>query len=144
MGYYKSSDLPYYYSLFPQFTPCANYSCGVLSETYPNRLVLYPGTSGGDTGNDINNRTLRYPCVLDLLSGHGVSFKNYNFHCPSNYSILALVKKWATGRPDDKLNQSKAQFGAWLRPGPARSGRASRPRPARSSGTHRRWPGRYG
>jgi phospholipase C len=35
MGYYKSSDLPYYYSLFPQFTPCANYFCGVLSETYP-------------------------------------------------------------------------------------------------------------
>jgi phospholipase C len=46
MGYYKSSDLPYYYSLFPQFTLCANYFCGVLSKTYPNRLVPYSGTSG--------------------------------------------------------------------------------------------------
>jgi len=59
----------------------------MLSETYPNRLVLYSGTSGGNTSNDINNGTLNYPCVLDLLSGHGITFKNYNFHCPSNYSI---------------------------------------------------------
>ena len=110
MGYYKSSDLPYYYSLFPQFTLCANYFCGVLSETYPNRLVLYSGTSGGNTSNDINNGTLNYPCVLDLLSGHGITFKNYNFHCPSNYSILALFKKWATGGPNNELNRSQAQF----------------------------------
>jgi hypothetical protein len=52
----------------------------VLSETYPNRLVLYSGTSGGNTSNDINNGTLSYPCVLDLLSGNGITFKNYNFH----------------------------------------------------------------
>jgi hypothetical protein len=93
-----------HYSLFPQSTLCANYFCGVLSETYPNRLVLYSGTSGGNTSNDINNGTLSYPCVLDLLSGHGITVKNYNFHCPSNYSILALFKKWATGL-------LRAQFG---------------------------------
>jgi phospholipase C len=110
MGYYKSPDLPYYYSLFPQFTLCANYFCGVLSETYPNRLVLYSGTSGGNTSNSINNGTLNYPCVLDLLSGNGITFKNYNFHCPANYSILALFKKWAAGGPDNELNQSKTQF----------------------------------
>ena len=28
-------------TLFPQFTLCANYFCGMLSETYPNLLVLY-------------------------------------------------------------------------------------------------------
>jgi phospholipase C len=49
IGYYKSSDLPYYYSLFPQFTLCANYFCGVLSETYPNHLVLYSGTTARRT-----------------------------------------------------------------------------------------------
>jgi phospholipase C len=58
---------------------CANYFCGVLSETYPNRLVLYSGTSGGNTSNDINNGTLNYPCVLDLLAAHGITFKNYTF-----------------------------------------------------------------
>jgi hypothetical protein len=53
----------------------------------PNRLVLYSGASGGNTSNDISNGTLDYPCVLDLPSGHGITFRNYNFHCPANYSI---------------------------------------------------------
>jgi phospholipase C len=111
MGYYEASDLPYYYSLFPQYALCANYCCGVLSETYPNRLVLYSGTSGGITTNNINqNGSLSYPCVLDLLSDNGITFKNYNFHCPANYSILALFKKWATGGPSNELNQSMSKF----------------------------------
>ena len=110
MGYYDSRDLPYYYSLFPSSALCANYFCGVLSETYPNRLVLYSGTSGGNTSNNIRNGTLNYPCVLDLLSAHGITFKNYNFHNSSNYSILALFQNWATGGPGNELNQSRSQF----------------------------------
>jgi phospholipase C len=111
MGYYEAADLPYYYSLFSRYTLCANYSCGVLSETYPNRLVLYSGTSGGITTNGINqNGSLSYPCILDLLSSHSITFKNYNFHCPANYSIMALFKKWATGGPTNELNQSSTKF----------------------------------
>jgi phospholipase C len=111
MGYYEAADLPYYYSLFPKYTLCANYSCGVLSETYPNRLVLYSGTSGGITTNGINqNGSLSYPCILDLLSSHSITFKNYNFHCPANYTIMALFKKWATGGPNNELNQSSTKF----------------------------------
>jgi len=35
--------------------------------TYPNRLVLYSGTSGGITTNGVNqNGSLNYPCILDL------------------------------------------------------------------------------
>jgi phospholipase C len=110
MGYYEKSDIPYYYSLLPDYTLCANYFCGQLGETYPNRLILYSGTSGGNTSNDINNGTLDYPCVLDLLSENSITFKNYNFHCPSNYSILALFKKWATGGTSNELNQSITDF----------------------------------
>jgi len=110
LGYYESTDLPYYYSLLPQFTLCANYFCGILSDTYPNRLVLYSGTSGGNTSNNIANGSLTYPCVLDLLSASNITFKNYNFHCPDNYSILALFQNWATGGPNNELNQTRAQF----------------------------------
>jgi phospholipase C len=110
LGYYESADLPYYYSLLPNFALCANYFCGVLSETYPNRLVLYSGTSGGNTRNNIGNGTLNYPCVLDLLAAHGITFKNYNFYCPNNYSILALFQNWATGGPNNELNQPMSQF----------------------------------
>lgn len=110
MGYYDSTDLPYYYSLFPSFTLCANYFCGALTETYPNRLVLYAGTSGGNTSNSISNGTLTYPCILDLLSAQGITFKNYNFYCPDNYSILAVFQNWATGGPNNELNQPQSQF----------------------------------
>jgi phospholipase C len=110
MGYYEKSDIPYYYSLLPDYTLCANYFCGQLGETYPNRLILYSGTSGGNTSNDINNGTLDYPCVLDLLSENSITFKNYNFHCPSNYSILALFKNWANGGASNELNQSISDF----------------------------------
>lgn len=111
LGYYTSADLPYYYSLFPKYALCANYFCGVLSETYPNRLVLYSGTSGGITTNGVNqNGSLTYPCVLDLLSSHGITFRNYNFHCPSNYSILALFRKWQSGGPNNELNRSMTNF----------------------------------
>jgi phospholipase C len=110
LGFYEAADLPYYYSLLSSFTLCANYFCGALTETYPNRLVLYAGTSGGNTGNKIKNGTLTYPCVLDLLLAHNVTFKNYNFHCKDNYSSLALFKNWASGGPNNELNQSQAQF----------------------------------
>jgi phospholipase C len=96
--------------LLSSSTLCANYFCGVLGPTYPNRLVLYSGTSGGNTSNSISNGTLTYPCVLDLMQAHGVTFKNYNFHCSSNYSILALFKNWATGGANNELNQSMSQF----------------------------------
>jgi phospholipase C len=110
LGYYEAADLPYYYSLLANSTLCANYFCGMLTETYPNRLVLYAGTSGGNTSNSINTGTLTYPCVLDLLSANNITFKNYNFHCADNYSVLALFENWATGGPNNELNQPMAQF----------------------------------
>jgi len=110
MGYYEYSDLPYYYALLPQFALCANYFSGMLAESYPNRLVLYSGTSGGHTGNDIKPGSLDYPCVLDLLAGHGVSFGNYNFHCPDGSSVLSLFRNWAGGGPAGQLDQPRAQF----------------------------------
>ncbi len=78
LGYYNQSDLSYYYSLFSKFSLCANYFCSVLSETYPNRLYLAAGTSGGNTTNTIAVGSLTYPCILDLLDIHGITWKVYN------------------------------------------------------------------
>jgi phospholipase C len=54
--------------------------------------------------------TLDYPCVLDLLQSNNISFKNYNFYCADNYSVLALFKNWAQGGASNQLNQSMPQF----------------------------------
>jgi phospholipase C len=47
LGYYTQQDLPFYYSLFSEFTLCVNYFCPVMGPTYPNRFYLVAGTSGG-------------------------------------------------------------------------------------------------
>ena len=114
LGYYDSSDLAYYYSLLPEYTLCANYCGGMLSETQPNRMIYYSGTSGGNCCDCIEtNGTLdssTYPCILDLLTTYGISFKNYNFGVPDNYCYLALWSNWATGGPNNVLNQTQDQF----------------------------------
>jgi phospholipase C len=114
LGYYNASDLAYYYSLLPQFTLCANYFCGMLSDTQPNRMIAMSGTSGGNCCDCINtNGTLNsatYPNILDLLTSYGITFKNYNFGVPNNYSYLALWSNWATGGPNNVLNETQAQF----------------------------------
>jgi phospholipase C len=93
MGYYTSTDLPYYYSLLPEYTLCAEYFCGVLSETLPNRLVAIAGTSGGITDDSAPaNGSVTWPCITHLLDAAGVSYASYNFHCPTNYSYLCLFK----------------------------------------------------
>jgi phospholipase C len=114
LGYYNASDLAYYYSLLPQYTLCANYFCGMLSDTQPNRMIAMSGTSGGNCCDCINtNGTLdsaTYPNILDLLTSYGITFKNYNFGVPNNYSYLALWSNWASGGPNNVLNQTQAQF----------------------------------
>ena len=114
LGYYDSTDLAYYYSLLPEYTLCANYCGGMLSETQPNRMIYYSGTSGGNCCDCIEtNGTLdssTYPCILDLLTTYGITFKNYNFGVPDNYCYLALWSNWATGGANNELNQSQSQF----------------------------------
>jgi phospholipase C len=114
LGYYESTDLPYYYSLFPQYTLCANYCSGMLSDTQPNRMIYYSGTSGGNCCDCINTNgsidSSTYPNICDLLQMYGITFKNYNFGVPDNYCYLALWSNWATGGANNELNQTMAQF----------------------------------
>ena len=79
LGYYTAQDLPFYYSLFSDFTLCGNYFCSVLGPTYPNRFYLASGTSGGITTNGIwGFGVFDYPIILDLLEDAGVTWKIYN------------------------------------------------------------------
>ena len=115
MGYYTAADIPYYYSLARKYTLCAEYFCGALTETLPNRMVLYAGTSGGITDNFApQNGTLTWPNIITLLQRAGITYANYNFHCPTDYSYLAL---WKNAYRQPRMNQSSAQFFAACRHG---------------------------
>jgi phospholipase C len=79
LGYYAGDQLPFYYSLHRRFTLCVNYFCSVLGPTWPNRFYLAAGTSGGVTTNGVwGYGVLDYPCILDLLEDHGVTWNIYN------------------------------------------------------------------
>ncbi len=79
MGYYTQADLPFYYTLFDEFTLCANYFCSLMGPTWPNRFYLAAGTSGGITTNGVwGYGVFNYPIILDLLDAAGVTWKVYN------------------------------------------------------------------
>jgi phospholipase C len=84
MGYYTANELPFYYSLFDEFTLCGNYFCSLLGPTWPNRFYFAAGTSGGITTNGLwGYGIFDYPIILDLLDAAGVSWKVYNINWDS-------------------------------------------------------------
>ncbi len=52
MGFYDSSDLPYYYALASTFAMADHFFASVLSQTFPNRFFLLAGTAFGHIRND--------------------------------------------------------------------------------------------
>nr|AYC79632.1 hypothetical protein [uncultured bacterium] len=101
LGYYSAADLPFYYSLFETSTLCVNYFCSVLGPTYPNRMYLAAGTSGGVTTNSLYGYgVFDYPIILDLLEAAGVSWKVYNIGLDDvtngeSDNVFAFWKRWS-------------------------------------------------
>jgi phospholipase C len=113
LGYYTAQDIPYYYSLIQNFTLCANYFCSVLGPTYPNRLYLMAGTSGGLTDNNLSRPgVLKYPMILDLLDAHGVTWKIYNVSYESIQSGWSdnVAQFFANWQNDPRVLASKQDY----------------------------------
>lgn len=98
LGYFLEADLPYYYSLFKDFTLCVNSFSSMLGPTMPNRLYLASATSGGQTTNHISPGSLDYPTILDLLDQYRVTWKVYHFGTTSvvgeNLNQFQLFARW--------------------------------------------------
>ncbi len=113
MGYYTAAQLPYYYSLFDDFTLCGNYFCSVLGPTWPNRFYLAAGTSGGITTNGVwGYGVFDYPIILDLLEAAGVTWKVYNIGWDSvpfgnSDNVVVFWQRWAH---DQRTRGSKGDY----------------------------------
>jgi phospholipase C len=120
LGYYTAQDLPFYYSLFTDFTLCGNYFCSVMGPTYPNRFYLASGTSGGITTNGIwGFGVFDYPIILDLLEDAGVTWKVYNTAwdpVPPGDSDNVFVF-WQLFADDDRTHGTIADYKADLKHG---------------------------
>src|SRR5204863_1231997 len=50
MGYYDQSDLPYYYEMATQFATSDRFYSSIPTNTLPNRMYMFTGTSFGNIG----------------------------------------------------------------------------------------------
>ncbi len=120
MGYYNGEDIPYYYSLFNDFTLCVNYFCSLMGPTWPNRFYLAAGTSGGITTNGVwGFGVFDYPIILDLLEAAGISWKIYNTAWDpvppgDSDNVFVFWKRWSN---DPRTRATKAEYLTDLRLG---------------------------
>jgi phospholipase C len=88
MGYYNSSDLPFYYALAGSFTICDQYFCSTLTDTNPNRLFLFTGTNSGAAASPATSDPIQlddsqpddglsWTTYAELLQNNGVTWKVY-------------------------------------------------------------------
>ncbi len=85
----------------------------MLGPTYPNRLYLMAGTSGGLTDNNLNRPgVLRYPMILDLLDAHGVTWKIYNVDFESIQSGWSdnVAQFFANWQSDPRVLATKQDY----------------------------------
>jgi phospholipase C len=95
MGYWDSTDIPFYYGLAKTFPVADRWFCSVLAQTYPNRRFLMAGTAAGIISTDVADLTAPAPpngTIFDRLSAHKISWKNYYTDVPSMLIIHGTAK----------------------------------------------------
>ncbi len=98
MGYYDSSDLPFYYALYSNFAMADHYFCSALTQTFPNRFYLLAGTSFGHIRNDFPNfgaGEYTQPTIFNNLDAGGVTWKIYHSGLPFA-SLFGYVRSHMT------------------------------------------------
>jgi phospholipase C len=99
MGYWDESDLPFYYSLAKTYCVGNRSYCSTQGQTYPNRRYLYSATSGGLVSTSDTTFTMPYPTngtLMDMMSNHGVTWKDYITDIPTLGIIPETVEKYPT------------------------------------------------
>jgi phospholipase C len=76
MGYYDQTDLPFYYGLHNTFATADRYFASAPTQTYPNRLYLFAGTSFGHIRNDASNLPGR--SIFNLLDEKSITWRIYS------------------------------------------------------------------
>jgi phospholipase C len=81
MGYYDSTDVPYYYYMASNFATSDRWFSPVMDRTQLNRMYLFAATSQGYVyppgTNSFDNAPLTAPTIFDALTKAGISWKIY-------------------------------------------------------------------
>ncbi len=114
MGYYKQSDIPYFWALAREFTLCDAYHCSVLGPTEPNRCMAVSawidpaGTHGGPSlATDFNSAGLSgnytWTTMPEQLQARGITWKSYT--SPAAGSLDSPLPAFTKFTTDPTLNR---------------------------------------
>jgi phospholipase C len=98
MSYFDRGDLPFYYALADAFTICDQYYASTFTQTNPNRLHLFSGSSGLSAGflpvldNAEPAKGFAWPTVAETLEAAGVSWRVYQQADNFDDNALALFR----------------------------------------------------
>jgi phospholipase C len=94
MGYYDQADLPYYYELASQYGTSDTWFAPLQSNTIPNRMYLFTGTSFGHIRPDPPpSGGWTQPTIFRLLSQYHISWRYYY---QDNSVFLSSFSDWNT------------------------------------------------
>ena len=114
MGFYDSTDLPYYYSLYSQFAIADRYFASALTQTFPNRFYLYAGTSFGHIRNDFPTSPTEFAppggTIFEALDNAGITWKIYFSEIPAGF-LFAYVRDHAANTAPIQQYFNDAQAG---------------------------------
>jgi phospholipase C len=92
IGYYDSTDLPYYYDLATTFATSDRQFGSLLGPTVPNRMYLFTGTSFGHIHSDPPPpEGFSQPTIWQRLREAGITFRIYY---QDNTVFLAQFNDW--------------------------------------------------
>jgi phospholipase C len=78
MGYYDWTDLPYYYELAFQFGTSDRFFAPLLSQTIPNRMYMFTGTSFGNVRPvSPPSGGFKQKTIFEAMDDAGVSWRYY-------------------------------------------------------------------
>jgi phospholipase C len=107
MGYWDSTDIPFYYGLAETFPVCDRFFCSVLAQTYPNRRFLIAGTAAGIVSTTTEALTAPEPpngTIFDRLDAHHIDYRIYYQNVPSWLIVPDILKP--KGRADRQRKYS--------------------------------------
>jgi len=85
MGYFDNRDIPNYWNYASKFVLADNFFTSVMGPSLPNHMFLFAGQSGGIVDN-VDNITLDFPCIMDELDSHDLSWKYYGVNDVFHYA----------------------------------------------------------
>ena len=92
LGYYDSTDIPYYYSLADRFTLFDHFFASSQAGSLPNRLVAVAGTTDNVTSNRVLGVGIAGQTVFNQLDAKHLSWKYYvqGYGAPKKANLTAV------------------------------------------------------